>query len=580
MKLSLRRFHPESPAAERAYLDRLGKRLVPSLPMPQIREILSDFRERFQAGREQGESDAVLVKALGSPEEAALQLLEENPPSGILRHYLLWGALLVLCLEFFRLFVICAYPDFSALPCGCLFLPLIAGALFALLRGGARAELEEQFPPERTASRRLMFGIPLAAAVLFKVGHQLWITAVLRNPTGAASIDAGPLNQMLCFGLAGVMALLALWWLVLCVKRSIRYFPGAIHALGLAVAGLTTLVPFRSIHIDPMFSPDRLPAALLVFFLPYLAGLATALVFQHWLDTRLPACFRQTDGGQQDYLDKLGKCLLRWFPAAQVCEILSDYQEQFEAGRERGKSEGSLIAELGRPETVARDLIAAESPLLRRAARRRTILWTLLLLPAAWVLVGMAVQFEYGAQWLLWPGLAPVFLAVGSAAVFALLRGMERAKVEARFPPVQGEPPAWAFLLPLADMALAAAGFWYILRYDSWYEDGGITRTAVLAIFFIELSVLLLSVLLIWALSRSFGRSVRYFPAAVQAAGAFMGCLKSGQFIRLLDLEDSIRVGTCAVYLLEVFFPYLAALALAAGFRLLIRLSAARGGEG
>lgn len=585
MKLPLRWLHPEPAATEQSYLDRLGRRLAPCLPVSQIREILADYQERFQAGREQGRSDAGLVRALGAPEEAALRLLEENPPSGVLRHNLLWGALLALCLVFFWTFVLNPYPAFLAWLCGCLFLPMTAGVLFALLRGGARLELEKQFPPERTVSRRVTLGIPLAAAVLFKAGHQIWIAAILRDPDGMAAsavTSVGTLNQLICLGLAGVMTLLALWWLFQCVKRSIGYFPGAVHALGLAVAAVTTLIPFLSTSVDSVPSPGRLFAASLASFLPYAAGLATALVFQRWLDAGLPACFRQPGGGRQDYLDKLGKCLLRWFPAPQVCEILTDYQEQFEAGRERGRSEASLVEELGRPETVARDLLAAESPLLRRAARRRTILWSVLLLPAAWVLVGMFLQFEYGNQWILWPDPAPGFLVLGSVAMFALLRGADRAEVEGRFPPERGEPPFWAFLLPAVDVLLAGAEFWYILSFGSWFDEGRISRIGVFAVIFTELSVLLLTVLLVWTLSRSFSRSVRYFPAAVQAAGANMGCLKVARAIRSLNLDSftSFTAPELAGYLLEALFPYLVAAALTVGFHLVIQVYARRGREG
>lgn len=575
---------PPPAASQQGYLDRLGKGLVPRLSAPQVQEVLSDYQERFGAGRDQGRSDAELIRALGAPREAAARILEETPPSGLLRYYLSRGALLVLCLEFFRLFVLVPYPEILTWPCGCLFLPMIAGVLFSLLRGGARLELENQFPPERTAPRKALFAIPLAVAVVFKAGHQLWTAAVFRDPAGMVwtilPMRAGELNQLLCIGLALAMALLALWWLVRCVTVSIRYFPGVIHALGLAVAGWTTLTPFLSVQASFTNTLRGLSLTLLLYFLPYLAGLATALAFQRWLDNGLPACFRPLEGGQRTYLDALGKCLLRWFPAGQVREILADYREQFELGLERGKSEAALAEELGRPEAAARDLLAAEDPLLRRSARRRDILWTVLLLPAAWVLVGMFLQFEYGQVWLLWPGLAPVFLALGSAAVFALLRGPGRAEIEGQFPPEQGEAPVWASLLPAAVMVLTAVGFGYILMCKSWYEDGGITPAAMTAICFIELSVLLLSVLLVWTLSRSSSRSIRYFPAAVQAAGAAMGCLKTGTTVRHLYLDAPLPFGAFIRYILEAFFPYLISLALAAAFAVVIRAFIRRGKAG
>lgn len=581
MKLPLRRPRPSD--TRQAYLDRLAKRLLPCLPASQVREILSDYQERFQAGGEQGLGDAEVIASLGSPGDAAARLLEEAPPSGLLRYYLPRGALLALCLTFLWAFVLNPYPDFLAWLCGCLFLPMAAGTVFSLLRGGARLELENQFPPEAVPSRKALFGVPLAVAVVFETGHQLWTAAVLRDPSGAARVTPmriGECNRLLCLGLALAMALLALWWLFRSVTGSIRYFPGFIHALGLSLAGVTTLVPFLSSDVGSIRTARDLSLAMLLYFLPYLAGLATALVFQRWLDGGLPAWFRQPEGGQRDYLDRLGKCLLRVFPAGQVCEVLEDYREQFELGLERGRTESALAEELGRPEAVARD-VAAESPLLRRAARRRNALWTLLLLPAAWVMLGMFLRFEYGDMWLLWPDLAPAFLALGAVAMFALLRGPDRARVEARFPPERGGVPAWAFALPLADLAVEAAGLWYILRGDSWYADSGVTPTAMAAICFTEASVLLLAALLVWTLSRSFSRSVRYFPAAVQAAGAAMSSLKLVTAVRHTDLSGgSPTAADCALSLLIGLFPYLASLALAAVFGAVLWACARRGKEG
>ena len=573
---------PQPAVSRQDYLDKLGKLLLWRLPVLQVREILSDYRERFEAGRELGKTDAELIQALGSPQEAAAQILEETPASGLLRYYLPRGALLALCLVFFWFFVFNPYPEAIALPSGCLFLPMIAGVLFSLLRGGARIELEKQFPPERTVSRKALFGVPLAIAVLFKAGHQLWISAILRDPAGmtyAAPMSLGVLNQLVCLGLAGIMALLALWWLVRCAARSVRYFPGVIHALGLSVAALTTLLPFlsRSVFIPTLRS---LSLTLLLFFLPYLAGLGTAMVFQRWLDAGLPAWSREPLNVRQDYLDKLGKHLVRWFPVGQVREILADYQEQFELALERGKSEAALAGELGRPEEAARDLLATESPLLRRRVRRRDILWGIVLAPSVWVLAGMFLQFEYGHQWLYGPDLAPLFLVTGSAALFALLRGMGRAEVEGQFPPERGGPPVWAYLLPLADMVLTAAGFWYILKYGPWSADGHMTVTAAVSICFIELSVLLLDVLLVWTLSGSAARSIWYFPAAVLAVGAAMSCLKAGQTLQSFNPEWSFSGREFTGYLLEVLFPYLTAVVTAAGFAVVMRICARRGKAG
>ena len=54
------------------------------------------------------------------------------------------------------------------------------------------------------------------------------------------------------------------------------------------------------------------------------------------------------------YLDRLGKCLVGWLPESQVLEVLSDYREQFQAGRERGRTDAEITAAMGAPGDVAR----------------------------------------------------------------------------------------------------------------------------------------------------------------------------------------------------------------------------------
>ena len=68
----------KSPASERAWLEKLARRLAWSFPEPQAKEILTDLQAQFEAGREHGKSDAEIIDALGTPREAVAQLLEEE----------------------------------------------------------------------------------------------------------------------------------------------------------------------------------------------------------------------------------------------------------------------------------------------------------------------------------------------------------------------------------------------------------------------------------------------------------------------------------------------------------------------
>ena len=565
---------------ERAWLDQLGKQLVSRYSAPQVREILEDYREQFQAGTDRGKSEEEISRALGSPQEAAARLLEESPPHGDLLHNLLWGALLVICLLFFRFFVLMGITRHMSYLCGAIGIPAIAGVLLTLLRGQSRAELERRFPPEHAASPAALFGPPLALAALFEITLQAlvvnagWIADTLNLPY------VGLLVQLICFGMAGIGVLLALWWIFRSVTRSIACFPGAIHAFGLGVASIVSLLPF--ISIEAAAGPRELARELPLAMLPYLSGLVTVLLFRRWIAAQFPACFRLRGGGRQAWLDQLGKKLLRWFPAAQVREILEDYQEQFELGAERGKSEEALVEELGRPETVARDLLAAESPLLRQVVRQRTLLWIIPLLPAVYGLTGMLYCYAVGPRWAGIPDLEPVFLALGSLAMFALLHGRGRAELEALFPPERGKPPVLLFLLPLADAAVAAAGFCYILTHTPAGEPPVVAfmdwSWGALIICYTEPTTLIMGALLVWTLSRSAARSIRYFPAAVLSAGAMASVLNFAYFF-----EGYLNTGffsEIAETVLWALTPGLTCLVLAIGFGAAIAVWGARAKEG
>jgi uncharacterized membrane protein len=61
--------------------------------------------------------------------------------------------------------------------------------------------------------------------------------------------------------------------------------------------------------------------------------------------------------GKNDFLTKL-EILLGRVPEHDRKEMLYDYEEHFEIGLVNGKSEAELIAELGDPHVIARDLLA------------------------------------------------------------------------------------------------------------------------------------------------------------------------------------------------------------------------------
>lgn len=62
---------------------------------------------------------------------------------------------------------------------------------------------------------------------------------------------------------------------------------------------------------------------------------------------------------QKEYLDLL-RYYLRKLPDNVVEDIIADYEEHFRLGKEAGKSEGVISAELGSPIEIARDFKASE----------------------------------------------------------------------------------------------------------------------------------------------------------------------------------------------------------------------------
>ena len=567
-----------------AWLDRVGKHLVWYFPTLQVREILSDFREQLRAGQERGRSDEALLEAIGTPAEVAAQLLEQEPAAKFfrLRQSALWGALLAVCFAFLWVGVLgrVLLPLYSA--GACLFIPAAAAALFLLLRGPARVSLEGQFPPERGISPILGFWLPLGTVIFGEAVEHILIFVYARPnpppfPFGEESL--GVVNAYFILAVALAMALLTAWLLYRSVSVSIRYFPGIPHAVG---ALGSTFFSYTRFHIDTVVAdPLHLAMELLFCLMPYCAGLLTALVFHRWVDRRrpLPSFFREGPVTRQGWLHRLGQCLLGWFPVEQAADILSDYQEQLRVGLERGRQEEELIADLGRPETVVRDLLAEDPK--ARLRRRRILPWAALLAVGAWLLLGLLRAFEFGyGGWLRSMYFTGNAYQIGAAAVvftgvslFMLLRGWERARLESQFPPEQA-PTVGSLLLPLLLSASVGSGVLYAAQrvHLLWQSNGEHLGWGWLIAVSIELSALLLFLLLIWSLARCFSGSIRYLPAAVHATGSMAHLLCAGISLHSMDVTVPVPVSLFLVVLL----PYGVGAFLAAGLWLVIRHSGKR----
>lgn len=243
---------------------------------------------------------------------------------------------------------------------------------------------------------------------------------------------------------------------------------------------------------------------------------------------------------EEAYLSRLGRRLLWYFPMQQVEEILEDYQGHFSLGREHGSTDGDMIAALGSPEAVAKDILR-EMPEGYAYLVRHTIRWGLLLLFA-----GFLLFLRYtGAGWAFFQNTAEetgscVLLLLSTAAMFALLRGREMAAVEGRFLQTSLRPGIIAaYILPAGAAAALEALLQYLLTA---FVNGSLTAApgTVGSICNVALHAASLVAILTaaWCLWRSCGTSVRYFPAAVHAAGALLFVREIERVLHSMDVAE------------------------------------------
>lgn len=565
----------KSPLTRQKWLEDLGRRLAWSFPEPQAKEILTDFQAQFEAGREYGKSDAEIIDALGTPREAVAQLLEEEPAARTeqLRYTLLWLAAAAVCWAFGWL---CLYSYFSFfLMVGfCAFVPMTASTLFMLLRGPARIALERLVPPEKTASRTVTFLLPAAAMLACTTLQEIAIITVMRlHIILIINIGAAITTFLLIFIIA--MLVLAAWFLLRSVTRSIRYFPGVVHALGGAAGSALFMTRYyKIVDVDPLAVPPELE--ILVRLLPYFTGLFTALAFQRWVDGRkpLPLCFQAKAVTWTDWRHHLGVNLLGWYDPEQAAEIVADYQEQYELGRERGRSVAGLLSEFGRPTAVTRALLQEDRKARLRSRKNR--LWAIPFLASLLLLYRMILSFNFGSIFFdaaLEQVVGCLFLLLGSISLFMLLHGRGRAALEERFP-ANKQPTVWVYLLPL--LCMTAVMGWMV--YSFCHPELEIIGHAIpwLLLDLIRFFILVMFLLQLWTLSRCVSGAIRYFPAAVHTAGSIAGMLAMGTILYRLDIEYSLSEWASAFPSVEMFqvvlsLPYLLGVLLAAIFWLVLR---------
>lgn len=574
-----------------AWLHELGRRLAWSFSGDQVRDILSDYQEQFDAGNAHGKPEAEIIQALGTPAEAAALLLEEEPAARTsrLRQNVLWGAALAVCFAFLWL---CLHTvNFGLFWIGTsLFIPLAASVLFMLLRGPCRMVLDQQH-----ISRTLPYYLPAGLALVGLLEKLLLpqCSMYLYRQYSASQISDETFQQasrVLRYGnalfwlmLMVVTALLAVWLLVRSVKNSIRYFPGVIHSAGALESIFINVSYFGAMDSD--FEWQRI-AGILMSLLPYFAGLITALVFQRWVDGRkpLPRFFRSSETAWQDWRHRLGVRLLGWFSVEQTLEIMEDYQAQYELGLEQGKAEKNLLSEMGHPETVVRDLLAEDRK--ARLNRRKNWLWAAMAAMAGWLLLDLMRAFEIGYYTFLWrhsdtcmSGIAALLL--GTPSLFILFHSRERAAVERRFPALRAH--LVRICLPPLVLSALVEGLSFWLVYRTFYSHDipfffNLPLTSYLIVL-IEFSVLLLTLLLIWTLARCSSGSILHFPAIPSIAGGIAAVLCAGIYLSSMDTSYmGNNLTECFRNFLPSVYPYLSGVLLTVISRLVLRATGKKEG--
>ena len=567
------KWRAEPALTRQAWLEKLAHRLAWSFPEVQAQDVFTDYQAQFEAGKDHGKSDEEIIEALGTPAEAVAQLLEEDPSTrmDLLRHVLLWGAALAVCWAFAWLNFLGSMNTRFLLGI-CVFLPVSTAVLFMLVRGPARVSLERIAAPEKRVSPAAVYCIPAGTVIVVTVLQEIMILSIFRLNVRVLPVDIGPMNVLALELIALAMALLAAWQLFRSVTRSIRYFPGVVHAggTGLCALSVTTVYTSMDVDIDPIHT-HALELGILFRLTPYLAGLVTARIFQRWVDGSkpLPYCFRPKNVTWPDWRHNLAVRLLGWFPAGQAIEILEDYQEQFDLGREQGKSGSDLLAEMGRPATVVRDLLAEDRK--ARLRRRKQWPWVVMCVLAGWLLLVLMRTFEFGYTGFGWfysehiVQIGVLAVVLGTVSLFVLLRVRDRAVVEQRFP-TQKMPTVWLYLLPVA-FAMVLNGFIIYLCTALWSFPRTVRLYLVIGI---ESSVLILCILMIWTLARCLSGSIRYLPAAIHAAGCICYILCTGVLCHGIDFEGMVG-NLLYIWFLPCLLPYAVSIVLALAVWLVLR---------
>ncbi len=226
-----------------------------------------------------------------------------------------------------------------------------------------------------------------------------------------------------------------------------------------------------------------------------------------------------------EYLNRLGKSLFWYFPYEQVREILSDYEEYFSAGEERGVSPEKLIEGLGTPGTVVAEL---------RAENTRTKSYLF-----GWLSVWGSILLILSCLFLHRKAGMPVFLILAPVLLFCLVHGWDRVRLERLYPAKvlckKGILAIHVFLFLSA--VLVDLGMQYLLRnIETLPSFAGVSVTGIVIDRILILFLILSIAVLVGTLMRVEHFSVVSFAGTVHAFGGMLFGIQLRNCLHRMDL--------------------------------------------
>ena len=273
---------------------------------------------------------------------------------------------------------------------------------------------------------------------------------------------------------------------------------------------------------------------------------------------------------EQEYLFRLGRNLLLYFPAEQVMEILTDYKEYFHSGSDK-RTVKEIIEQWGDPSQVTQDLLK-EHPQARLYAAKWTLLW------------GAVLIFSVFAMFHIQNGIY-LTIALPPLTLFGAMHGRAQNRLEHYF---QRSRPERKILA----VHIVTAMFVILSEWEAQYIIMNIERILsfnekmstrlmfteftfvglILKIEFIFL-VSLTFFLFLWMIKKVITSSVKYIADMVYISGAILFFWDINEYLLKIHITNIPEIKKLFFY--PVFY-YAVGLGLALLWKLLLKLGKER----